>query len=472
MSVSWSVRARLTAWYAGLLAAILVLFGLALYTLLAHSLWAHAQESLRTRAEQLASFVESSDPTREDGTFFDLADPSVVDRFSAGGVLIQVSDAQGRLVNRSPTLAAPGFPLPRAVRRALDGAASFDRTAVPGVGPLLVHSAPITRRGSIIGVVQIAAPLAPVTEPLERLRWLLLTGGAGAVVVAAAVGQLLAYIALSPIDRITQTARAIGAGARGRRIHLGGPDDEVRRLGQAFDEMLDRIDETLERERRFTADAAHELRTPLTILKGELEVALRRERTPVAYREVLASMSQEVDRLVRLAEDLLTLARADAGGLSLQRAAVPLDAVARWAEEQFAGVARRKGVVLEAHGAGPLTVLGDLDRLRQLLTNLVINAITYTPSEGRVHLAWDREAPFARIIVGDTGCGIEPEDLPHLFQRFYRADRARARSAGGSGLGLPIAEWIVKAHGGRIEVDSFPGRGTTVTVWLPLADPG
>ncbi|HKV44999.1 MAG TPA: hypothetical protein VJT32_10060, partial [bacterium] len=124
MSGSWSVRARLTAWYAGLLAAILVLFGLALYTLLAHSLWAHAQESLRTRAEQLASFVESSDPTREDGTFFDLADPSVVDRFSAGGVLIQVSDAQGRLVNRSPTLAAPGFPLPRAVRRALDGAAS------------------------------------------------------------------------------------------------------------------------------------------------------------------------------------------------------------------------------------------------------------------------------------------------------------------------------------------------------------
>jgi two-component system, OmpR family, sensor kinase len=464
-----SIRTRLTAWYASLLALILVLFGIALYTLFAHSLWAHAQESLRARAEQLASFVESSDAAREDGTFFDLADPSVVDRFSAGGVLIQISDVRGRSVNRSPALAEPGFSLPLAVRRALAGRASFDRTAVAGPGPLLVYTSSITRRGSIIGVVQVATSLVPITEPLGRLRWLLLAGGAGALVVAAAVGQMLAHIALSPIDRITQTARAIGAGARGRRIGLAGPDDEVRRLAQAFDEMLDRIDETLERERRFTADAAHELRTPLTILKGELEVALRRERTPAAYRDVLASLAQEVDRLARLAEDLLMLARADAGGIPLERSPVPLDAAVRWTGEQFAGAARTKGIRLEVQGPGPLTVLGDADRLRQLLTNLVDNAITYTLPGGTVRLVWDRDRAFARVAVEDTGCGIAPEDLPHLFERFYRADRARVRTSGGSGLGLAISEWIVTAHSGRIGVDSHPGRGTTVTVWLPLA---
>jgi heavy metal sensor kinase len=467
--VSWSIRTRLTAWYAGLLAVILMLFGLALYTLFARALWTHAEQSLRARAEQLASFVESSDTAREEGTFFDLADPSVVDRFSAGGVLIQISDAAGRTVNRSPTLPAPGFSLPSAVHAALDGTASFDQTPAAGVGELLVYTAPITRRGSIIGVVQVATPLGPITEPLARLRWLLLVAGATALVAAVAVGQLLAFIALSPIDRITQTARAIAAGARGRRIHLDGPDDEVRRLARAFDEMLDRIDDTLERERRFTADAAHELRTPLTILKGELEVALRRDRPADAYRAVLTSMSQEVDRLARLAEDLLMLARADAGGIPLQRQPVSLGALVRWAEEQFAGAARRKGIALEAQGAGSVTVPGDPDRLRQLLTNLVDNAIVYTPPGGSVRVRWDRDTAVARLTVADTGGGIAPEDLPHVFDRFYRADRARVRTSGGSGLGLAIARWIAEAHGGRIEVDSRPGHGTTVTVWLPAA---
>lgn len=467
--MTWSIRTRLTAWYAGLLAVILVLFGLALYILFARSLWAHAEESLRARADQLASFVEASDTGREDGTFFDLSDPSVVQRFSAGGILVQISDATGRLVNRSPALAASGSSLPLEARRALDGPASFEQVAMAGVGPVLVYTSPITRRGAPIGVVQVATPLAPVTEPLLRLRWLLLAGGAGALVIAAVVGHLLASMALSPIDRITQTARAIAGGARGKRINLKGPDDEVRRLAQAFDEMLDRIDDTLERERRFTADAAHELRTPLTILKGELEVALRRERPAAAYRHVLVSMAQEVDRLVRLSEDLLTLARADAGAIPLQSVPVPLDELARWVEQRFCAMAERKGVVLQIQPATPGAVLGDPDRLRQLLTNLVDNAVTYTPSGGSVRVGWGCDAGEAHVTVVDTGCGIATEDLPHLFERFYRADRARVRTTGGSGLGLAIVEWIVTAHGGRIQVNGGPGRGTAVTVWLPLA---
>jgi heavy metal sensor kinase len=464
-----NIRTRLTAWYAGLLVLILAVFGTTLYALFSQSLWTHAEESARTRAGQLVSFVESSDQSSEQGTFFDLADPSVVERFSTDAMLIEITDARGRRISQSGELVGHSLAGESANQAALAGRTSLDRMSVPGLGSLLVYTTPIVRRGSIIGVVRVATPLAPLTEALDRLRWLLLAAGTGAVCVAVAGGYLLASLALAPVDRITTTAREIGAGALDRRLRLGGPNDEVRRLARAFDEMLDRIDETLERERRFTADAAHELRTPLTILKGELEVALRRDRAPEQYRQVLASMTQEVDRLVRLTEDLLTLARADVGGIPLAQQPVSLDEGVRWAEEQFRRVAEEKSITLRATGTTPLMVRGDADRLRQLLMNLVDNAIRYTPIGGHVTLTWDRQGHFARLAVSDTGSGIAPEDLPHLFERFYRADRARARAAGGTGLGLAIAKWIAEVHGGRIAVDSRPGYGTTATVWLPLA---
>lgn len=465
-----SIRTRLTAWYTGLLAVILVGLGFVLYTLFSYLLWAHAEDSLHARAAQLTSFVESSDPGHEEGASFDLADPSVVDRFSAEGTLIQISDNQGRVVNRSRTLTAHQMTSGSAVRHALDGKASLDQTVVAGVGPVLVYTAPITQRHAIIGVAQVATPVALITEALEPLRRLLLAVGIGALIVAAVGGHLLASLALAPIDRITQTARAIAAGTLDRRLHLTGANDEVRRLAQAFDEMLDRIDETLARERQFTGDAAHELRTPLTILKGELEVALRRERPAEAYREAMVSMAQEVDRLVRLVEDLLTLARADEGGVPLDLRPIPVDALVRWAEAHFRGAAQQKAIALQAEGTQSLMVLGDADRLRQLLTNLIDNAIAYTPATGTVRLTWDKDGAFARVRVVDTGSGIASEDLPHLFDRFYRADRARVRSSGGSGLGLAIVQWIVNAHGGRIGIESRLGSGSTVTVWLPSVD--
>ena len=463
-----SIRIRLTAWYASVLAVILFVLGGTLYAAFAQSLWAHARDTLRVHATQLTSFVENSDVGHEDATFFDLADPSVVERFSTGGVLIQIRNPGGHVVNESSALIGRALTPLEVVRRALGGAASWDRSVVEGVGPVLVYTEPIARKGAAIGVAQVAMSVVPISESLERLRWLLIVGAIAAVAVAFGGGYLLASLALGPIDRITATARGIGATTLGRRLHLGGPNDEVHRLALAFDEMLDRIDETLDRERRFTADAAHELRTPLTILKGELEVALRRERSPEAYRQAMASMAHEVDRLVRLTNDLLTLARADEGGVPLEREAVSVDELIRWTAEHFQRAARAKGITLETSCPDPHDVRGDPDRLRQLLTNLVDNAITYSSTGARVRLRCDRDGSFARIAVADTGIGIAPEDLPHVFDRFYRADRARVRTSAGSGLGLPIAQVIVRAHDGRIVVESHPGRGTTVTVWLPL----
>ncbi len=283
-----------------------------------------------------------------------------------------------------------------------------------------------------------------------HLRRLLLAVGIGALIVAAVGGHLLASLALAPIDRITQTARAIAAGTLDRRLHLTGANDEVRRLAQAFDEMLDRIDETLARERQFTGDAAHELRTPLTILKGELEVALRRERPAETYREAMVSMAQEVDRLVRLVEDLLILARADEGGAPLDLRPIPVDALVRWAEAHFRGAAQQKAITLQAEGTQSLTVLGDPDRLRQLLTNLIDNAVAYTPAGGTVRLTWDKDGAFARVQVVDTGSGIASEDLPHLFDRFYRADRARVRSSGGADLAWPLCSGSSMPMGGGL----------------------
>jgi signal transduction histidine kinase len=184
----------------------------------------------------------------------------------------------------------------------------------------------------------------------------------------------------------------------------------------------------------------------------------------------MVSMAQEVDRLARLVEDLLILARADEGEVPLDLRPIPVDALVHWAEAHFRGAAQKKAITLQADGIGSPTVLGDADRLRQLLTNLIDNAIAYTPAGGTVRLTWDEDGAFARVRVVDTGSGIASEDLPHLFDRFYRADRARVRSSGGSGLGLAIVQWIVDAHGGRIGIESRLGSGSTVTVWLPSVD--
>ena len=468
-----SIRVRLTAWYTGIMAVSLVALGVVLYALYANSLWARAQDALRARAEQIAMKVEPTDPADRTDPVTELVkveDRSLVDRLSAGGMLIQISDIGGHVARRSSSLAPDAIPIGPAARRALDGRESFDRAVVVGVGPILLYTGPIAYRGSIIAALQVATPIESIEGPLDHLRWLLLLLGAGALVVAAVGGHLLAVLALAPIDRITKTARAIGTGSLGRRLHLRGANDEVRRLAQAFDEMLDRIDGTFERERQFTANVAHELRTPLTILKGELEVALRRERPPGVYRAAMASMKQEVDRLVRLVEDLLILARADSGVLRLDLRAIAVDTMVRWAEGQFQAAAGEKAIALAVEGTESLRVLGDLDWLRQVLTNLLDNAIRYTPAGGTIRLTWDRDGAFARVRVIDTGCGIAAEDLPHLFDRFYRANRVRAQASGGSGLGLAIAQSIAKAHGGRIDIESRIGSGTTVTVWLPLAD--
>jgi heavy metal sensor kinase len=267
---------------------------------------------------------------------------------------------------------------------------------------------------------------------------------------------------------MTETARRISAEHLTRRLDETGAGDELDRLAQTLNEMLGRLDAAFKEMRQFTADASHELQTPLTILKGEMEVALRSPRSPEEYQRILKSALEEIDRIARLVEGLLLLARADAGVLRMDRR--PID-LAQLVEEVY-GQAR---ILAEAHSidlrlgpVGPVSVQGDYAHLRRLLLNLVDNGIKYTLPGGHVALSLQSSGGWASIKVEDTGAGITPEDQARIFQRFYRSAAARSSGEGGAGLGLCIARSIAEAHGGRIEVESIPGRGSTFTVLLPI----
>jgi heavy metal sensor kinase len=295
-----------------------------------------------------------------------------------------------------------------------------------------------------------------------------------ALVLASGGGWLLARRALRPVDMMTEAARRIGAERLGQRLVGADVEDELGRLARTLNEMLARLEAAFSEMRRFSADASHELRTPLTVLKGEIEVALRSERDSAEYQRVLVSALDEVERMTRLVEDLLLLSRADAGALRFERERVELDRLVEEVCKQGEFLGRGRGVQVSLRSLEPLVVEGDGQKLQQVLLNLVDNAVKYTPAGGHVGVglrqssaAPDRQ-PEAEIFVQDDGIGIQPDAVPHLFDRFYRADPARSRDGSGAGLGLCIAKTIAEAHGGTIAVTSALGAGSTFTVHLPL----
>jgi heavy metal sensor kinase len=330
-----------------------------------------------------------------------------------------------------------------------------------------VITLPIIRDEEIVGVLEVGQSEEDVSDTLTSLLYVMMLAYPLALLAASFDGVFLAGQALSPIDNITRTARQISADDLHQRLNLSLPDDEVGRLAWTFDEMIARLDAAFQRQRQFTADASHELRTPLTIIKGQIEVALQRDREPEAYRQVLQGINVEVDRLIRLTSSLLTLTRADTGQILLRFEEVDVAEVVTGAFEQIRPTASEKGLECQLD-PGPLVMIrGDQDLLLQLMLNLSDNAIRYTPSGGQVALGWRVNKDQVQLWVQDTGIGISQEHLPHLFDRFYRVDKARSRAEGGVGLGLAISHWIAEAHQGSIHVESAPGKGSTFTVLLP-----
>ena len=332
--------------------------------------------------------------------------------------------------------------------------------------PLRARTLSIRRDGRITGVLEVAQSEDDISDTLSQLLVIMIVAYPIALVVAGFGGLFLARRALAPVDEVSSLARRITSEDLGQRLNLRLPDDEVGRLARTFDEMIGRLDDAFRRQRRFTADASHELRTPLTVMRGQIDVALQMPRDAEAYRQVLREVNGEVDHLIRLTSSLLTMAHADAGQIPLAFEHVALADLVDGAMEQLSAIAGQQGVDLRRAPGPPVTVWADEDLLLQLLLNLLDNAIKYTPAGGRVTVGWS-PGERVEVWVRDTGEGIPEEHIPHLFDRFYRVDKARSRAEGGVGLGLAISRWIAEAHGGSMSVQSVPGKGSTFSVLVP-----
>ncbi len=461
-----SIRLRLTLWYTGLLAVTLIIVGALIYSVIGGTLKADLDDRLAAQAQDVISLIQA-----ENDPFSVMASgrarlPSI-DVFGSQ-YYVQILQLDGRAVQLSENLRGQRLPLPEDL--ITDLAAGQVRYATVAIGPavrLRTLTAPIVLVDRPIGIVQVASSQASADDALRGVRRALLLGSLIALLLAGVGGSVLARAALRPIKAITETTRQITDTRHlSQRISVSVPTDELGRLTATINDMLGRLEEAFNGQQRLVADVSHELRTPLTTIQGNLDL-LRRGAAddPEMRGDALRAIGDETARMRRLVSDLLLLAQADAG-LQIQPQPVELDTllleVYRQAQMLAGDVTVRLGAEDQA------IVEGDADRLKQLLLNLVVNALKYTPAGGTVTLTLRRSLGWVVVAVADTGVGIAAEDLPHIFDRFYRADRSRTRS-GGSGLGLSIAQWIAQVHGGRIEVESTVGVGSTFTAWLPEA---
>ncbi|MGD0573818.1 MAG: ATP-binding protein [Anaerolineales bacterium] len=453
-----SLRARLTLGYSAVLAGVLLVFSAALYLLLTYGLVYQLDQTLAQSAETILR--TSRVTTQRNLRIITL--PSLA--FAAPNVYIQVWSSNRELIASSGNVSSLSEPLDSADLGIQQQRYSEVRIAS---AHLRVFTVPITLAGAEAGFLQVGTPLTTVDRIRTSLLLMLVLGDTLGIVVAAALGSLIAGRALRPLDTVTETALQITrADDLSRRLALEAPaGSEVGRLILAFNETLERLEDLFYSQRRFLADVSHELRTPLTAIRGNVDLIRRMG----ADEESLEAIQTEAERLMRLVGDLLLLAQAETGNLPMAHDPVDVDTVLLEVFQQ-GRVLAQDHLTLTMGDWDQAEVVGDRDRLKQLFLNLVANAVQYTPSGGRVTLSLRLVGEWTHISVTDTGPGIPAEEIPHLFERFYRIDRSRARKPRtGAGLGLSIAYWIAHNHGGRIEVASELGKGTTFSVWLPLA---
>jgi signal transduction histidine kinase len=400
-----------------------------------------------------------------------LIDLPALDVFSTPPVYIQVVRGDGSVASRSQNLGKERLPLdPDLMAINMRNQAALKTLDLGSGVRLRMVSVPISFKGQVVGAVQAAQSLSNSDAILQRVLALLTVGTLVTLIVAGGIGLLMSWLALRPIDRITQAAgRITRTQDLGQRLAVPVTDDEVGRLVRTFNAMLERLDQLFAAQQRLGADVSHELRTPLTTIRGNVDL-LRRgaAEDPVERAAALDAIEGEVDRMSRLVSDLLVLAQADAG-MRLEKQQVELDTLVLqvFRQAQLMSASRfpvGERVTIRLGHEDQAIVEGDPDRLKQLLLNLVDNALKYTPPGGQITLSLHRDPEWVRVSVSDTGVGIPPDVLPHIFERFYRAQREGRK---GVGLGLSIAQWIAEAHDGRLTVDSLVGQGTTFTLWLP-----
>lgn len=461
-----SLRYRVTSFYVALLAVALMTFSLAVYLgvqafitrSLEHSLSMNASTILTDYVKLLdakgASWFQNemseSYPTGVSDTFV---------RVSRGQKVLYETEEMREFQVSAPVLSATK-----------DGERSgtITRIRTKGGQELITCTLPYyTPQGDLI-VIETAATTEPIRHVLRSLFLILLTGTPVILIVAALGGYILMARALRPVVTLTEQAERVGREDLGERLPVIPSGDELERLSLALNRMIERLEETVAHNRRFSADASHELRTPLTIIRGELEVLMQTPTLPASLAEGIGSALEESDRMSHIVESLMTISRLEGG--SEQMAMVPVDLVALATEtlEHLGLLAEEKQIRLTCSTPGAVYVTGDPMRLKQVVANLLDNAIKYTKNEGCVAMSVAAENGIAVLEVSDTGIGIPADALPMVFERFFRADKTRSRESGGIGLGLAIVKSICMAHHGTVSVFSVEGHGTKLRVELPL----
>ncbi len=485
MKLFHSIRTKLTLWYTALLGIMLLSFGGISYFFTKSTLSDNLDQSLQSEVTWVNGFIEpkakkvrlkrsallelqqlkKSAPAPSE-TEQVSADSAAVDQIwnqiyqhtilSPRRQYIQILDRNGDLLYRSPSL----------------GKQSLQFTDIPYGWIKVVTTR--NEEGLELRIastqndyvkILVAYPLEELNEVLDGIFSIFRILAPVALLISIIGGWFLAHRSLKPVDTITKTAREISAQNLYQRLPGGAVDDELGRLTATFNDMIGRLQESFTQIQQFSADASHELRTPLTIMRGEIEVALRRRRLPAPTRELLTSVHDELVRLSSIVESLMILIKTESGRLAFQFSAIALDEMVRGLAEDAQVLASTKKITVETERLDSVSIRGDAARLRQLFLNLIENAIKYSPPRGKVTFSLKRENDQAVVSIGDTGIGIPKKDLQKVFDRFYRVKS----DGSGSGLGLAIAKWIAEVHHGTIQVSSREKKGSTFTVTLPIA---
>ncbi|MBE0599267.1 MAG: heavy metal sensor histidine kinase [Desulfuromonadales bacterium] len=466
-----SIRFRLTLWYSLTLAVLLAASGVFWHGYLSRSLLRQMDEKLLAVAQDVRYFHREVAPPAGDEHCPGLE--GFVLRHD-GTEFVQILDETGKIACTSSNMDSFRLPLsPAAQLHVRHGATYFETVSGLLPSPLRLLSFPVIEDSHLVDIIQVGESQAVMAHTLGDLRQTFLVFSPLALLILIVGGWYLAGQALAPMARMARAARQVTAENLSQRLPVEHPGDEIAMLAENVNAMLARLEESFRRIRQFSGDASHELRTPLAILRGETEVTLRWARDPEEYRRTLESNLEEISRMGRIIEDLLTLAKSDAGELPLEIRELSLSDLLQelYLQGNTLGESRSIAVKLRLEVTEEIRIRGDELRLRQMFLNLIANGIKYTPPGGEVEICLAVRQEEAVVSVHDTGIGIPPEHLPHIFDRFYRIDKARNRADGGTGLGLAISKGMVEAHAGRITVASTPGKGSTFTVFLPLQGP-
>jgi len=474
------VRIQLTLWYTTTYALLLLLAGVLLSLHLRDSLAASLDAALQLRSQQLASYISvqhnqivlddvvsdlpgfgpdnDGDGSQQDSTRADV-------NFDA---LVRLLDLQGHVLHATPAFGK--LPVPQAsITQPLLGTPWQGTITSANGQPVRLYSRTLSDDGHVFALLQVGESLDLMQQTLAQVTTELLVAALAVLLLGALGSYWLAGRAFAPIRRLIEVARTIKKGDLHQRVPVPQTADEVQALALTFNEMLTSLEATFNRQRRFVSDASHELRTPVAVIRSKTDLALQQPGDEREYLAVLREINCESERLGRLIGDLLVLARGDEGKTRFEFGPVALHQVAEAVAANAEALALERGVHVQVEIEQPVTVQGDEARLIQVIMNLLDNAIRYTNAGGSVTVRVARTQAEAHLTVRDTGIGIAPEHLPHIFERFYRVDAARSFNASGNnGLGLAIADWIVRAHHGSLSVQSQLGQGSTFLVSLPL----